>query len=334
MLAVTGTDGKTTTTMLAADDAAMRRADTVAAVATPMSRSSPRSTPIVDVFVVECSSFRLELDRSSFRPEASVWLNLAPDHQNWHVVDATLRGRQGADVEHTAGPAMSPIGFADDPIVMRNLHAAAGRTCTFGTADADYRLERDQLSARLGAIADRVDDDAATCRTTSPTRWPLRRSSSSPGLAERGGRRRRAGDVRHPAAPHRAGRRVRRRAVVQRLEGHHAARRAHRDPRLHRLVLFAGGRNKGLDLAGLASSTIASKASSRSARPPTLIREAFDRGALSSTPHRCARRSPRPPSSLRRATRCCCRRRVRASTGTPTAAIRRVATTSSGWSHA
>ena len=37
----------------------------------------------VDAFVVECSSFRLAWVES-FRAEASAWLNLAPDHLNWH----------------------------------------------------------------------------------------------------------------------------------------------------------------------------------------------------------------------------------------------------------
>ena len=83
MLAVTGTDGKTTTTMMAA---AMLRCTGLKAAAvgnteTPLIAALDTD---VDAFVVECSSFRLNwIDH--FRSEASVWLNLAPDHQNWHV---------------------------------------------------------------------------------------------------------------------------------------------------------------------------------------------------------------------------------------------------------
>src|SRR4029079_4803658 len=83
MLAVTGTDGKTTTTMMAA---AMLRCTGLKAAAvgnteTPLIAALDTD---VDAFVVECSSFRLNwIDY--FRSEASVWLNLAPDHQNWHV---------------------------------------------------------------------------------------------------------------------------------------------------------------------------------------------------------------------------------------------------------
>jgi UDP-N-acetylmuramoylalanine--D-glutamate ligase len=45
-----------------------------------------------DVFVVECSSFRLNW-LTSFRAEAAVWLNLAPDHQNWPPWHRTKRLR-------------------------------------------------------------------------------------------------------------------------------------------------------------------------------------------------------------------------------------------------
>ena len=35
------------------------------------------------MFVVECTSFRLAWTEQ-FRADAAVWLNLAPDHLNWH----------------------------------------------------------------------------------------------------------------------------------------------------------------------------------------------------------------------------------------------------------
>jgi UDP-N-acetylmuramoylalanine--D-glutamate ligase len=83
MLAVTGTDGKTTTTMLAA---AMLTAAglEVRAVGNTDEPLVAALASEADAFVVECSSFRLNWIEH-FRSEASVWLNLAPDHQNWHV---------------------------------------------------------------------------------------------------------------------------------------------------------------------------------------------------------------------------------------------------------
>ena len=87
MLAVTGTDGKTTTTLLTVEilrAAGLRSVD-----------AGNTSTPLVDaieqdldVFVVECTSFRLAWT-PTFRAEAAVWLNLAPDHLNWHRSMAT-----------------------------------------------------------------------------------------------------------------------------------------------------------------------------------------------------------------------------------------------------
>ena len=82
ILAVTGTDGKTTTTMIAA---ALLRASgrSVGEVGnTDLPFMAAIDQPF-DAFVVECSSFRLQFT-DVFRCDASVWLNLAPDHLDWH----------------------------------------------------------------------------------------------------------------------------------------------------------------------------------------------------------------------------------------------------------
>jgi UDP-N-acetylmuramoylalanine--D-glutamate ligase len=89
ILAVTGTDGKTTTTLLTV---AMLEAAGVRAVAAG-NTEVPLVTALdldVDAFVVECTSFRLAWTEH-FRGEAAAWLNLAPDHLNWH--DSVSRAR-------------------------------------------------------------------------------------------------------------------------------------------------------------------------------------------------------------------------------------------------
>ncbi len=106
MLAVTGTDGKTTTTMMAA--AMLRCAGLKAAAVgnTEVPLIAALDTD-VDAFVVECSSFRLNwIDH--FRSEASVWLNLADDHQNWHVSMQAYERGQGAAVEPQPTRPTSP----------------------------------------------------------------------------------------------------------------------------------------------------------------------------------------------------------------------------------
>ena len=113
MLAVTGTDGKTTTTLLTVEilrAAGLRTVD-----------AGNTSTPLVDAidqeldaFVVECTSFRLAWT-PTFRAEAAVWLNLAPDHLNWHASMATYEAAK-ARIFTNQRPTDTAIGFASDPV--------------------------------------------------------------------------------------------------------------------------------------------------------------------------------------------------------------------------
>ncbi|MEM1334653.1 MAG: Mur ligase family protein, partial [Actinomycetota bacterium] len=114
MIAVTGTDGKTTTTLLAAHvlrTAGLRTVD-----------AGNTDTPLVDAieqdhdaFVVECSSFRLAFT-TTFRPDAAVWLNLAPDHLNGHrSIDSYVAAK--AQIWANQRPADVAIGLGRDPVV-------------------------------------------------------------------------------------------------------------------------------------------------------------------------------------------------------------------------
>ncbi|GAA1764606.1 UDP-N-acetylmuramoyl-L-alanine--D-glutamate ligase [Nostocoides vanveenii] len=83
-LTITGTNGKTTTVqMLAAIlRAAGLRATSAGNVGTPILEAVLHPEPY-DVIAVELSSFQLHWS-SSLRPLASVCLNIAPDHIDWH----------------------------------------------------------------------------------------------------------------------------------------------------------------------------------------------------------------------------------------------------------
>ena len=150
MLAITGTDGKTTTTLLAVEMLRTAGVRTIDAGNT--------STPLVDAitmdldaFVVECTSFRLAWT-PTFRAEGAAWLNLAPDHLNWHrSMDAYEAAK--AQVWANQNSQDVAIGFVDDPIVMRRLQSAPARHVTFGAADADYRVEGGHLVGPAGPIA-------------------------------------------------------------------------------------------------------------------------------------------------------------------------------------
>jgi UDP-N-acetylmuramoylalanine--D-glutamate ligase len=81
-IAVTGTNGKTTTTGMIAACLAAGGLDAVACgnIGHPFPVAARERH---DVLVVECSSFQLEM-QSSFRARVSVLLNVAPDHLDWH----------------------------------------------------------------------------------------------------------------------------------------------------------------------------------------------------------------------------------------------------------
>lgn len=150
ILAITGTDGKTTTTEMTV---AML---TAAGVKTAALGNT--DTPLVDgldealdAFVVECTSFRLAFTET-FRADAAVWLNLAPDHLNWHTGMDSYQAAK-AKIYTQQRPGDAAIGFIDDPNVMECLRTAPGRHLTFGLTNADYRVEGGSLVGPHGPIA-------------------------------------------------------------------------------------------------------------------------------------------------------------------------------------
>jgi len=80
VIAVTGTNGKTTTTELLAQvlNACGQRTIACGNIGKPLSEVA-REKQSFDVLTVEVSSFQLETIRT-FRPSISLWLNFAPDH--------------------------------------------------------------------------------------------------------------------------------------------------------------------------------------------------------------------------------------------------------------
>lgn len=120
-LAVTGTNGKTTTVTMLADilTAAGLAAPAVGNVGTPVVTAA--TDPTRDVLAVELSSFQLHHTHSMTAQAAAV-LNLAPDHLDWHGSMAAYaqakariyRGVQVACVYDTRDPALEPLVRAAD----------------------------------------------------------------------------------------------------------------------------------------------------------------------------------------------------------------------------
>jgi UDP-N-acetylmuramoylalanine--D-glutamate ligase len=159
-LAVTGTNGKTTTvrmleSMLAA---AGLRAIAVGNVGVPLIDAVLADDPY-DVLAVEMSSQQLHFAPSPV-PAAGALLNLAPDHLDWHgTFDDYVAAKTGV----WRGPVA--IGNGDDALVARLLIQAPGRAVRFttaGPADDELGVVAGHLvsnafgdhSAVLAAVAD------------------------------------------------------------------------------------------------------------------------------------------------------------------------------------
>ena len=113
VVAITGSNGKTTTTELVG--AIHRAAGVPVAVAgnvgTALSSLAGSLAPEA-VVVCECSSFQLE-DTEAFAPDAAALLNLAPDHLDRHGTFAAYRAAKLRIFEHQ--PEARPGGAAARP---------------------------------------------------------------------------------------------------------------------------------------------------------------------------------------------------------------------------
>ena len=155
--AITGTDGKTSVTLLTV---AMLNASGVATAAvgnTDVPFIEAIDDPGFDAFVVEASSFRLG-HAEHFAPRAAAWLNFSPDHLDVH---ATLDGYEQAKARiwralPANGLAVAPT---NDPVVRKHLPADR-RTVLVGLSDTDganaYVADGQMIvdGTDIGAVAD------------------------------------------------------------------------------------------------------------------------------------------------------------------------------------
>jgi len=150
-LAVTGTNGKSTTTEMVA---AALRADGRDAVACGNAGHpfSLAATEDHDVLAVEVSSFQLRFHRT-FRPRVSVLLNVAPDHLDWHG-GLQAYGAAKARIYECQGEGDLHVGNADDAVGAEISRAASCPVVwtTLGEPDeGQVGYVRGALVARLDA---------------------------------------------------------------------------------------------------------------------------------------------------------------------------------------
>jgi len=158
IIAVTGSNGKTTTVMLISHllEAAGRTVFTGGNIGTPLSEHVLSGEP-ADVVVVEVSSFQLQLVKS-FRPRVAVLLNFAANHLDWH---ADLDEYLSAKLNIFA--AQRP---EDTAIVAEELRPLlAGRTFT-RAAVTWYGAASNFLCPRLAGAHNQLNMEAAylACR--------------------------------------------------------------------------------------------------------------------------------------------------------------------------
>ena len=136
VIAVTGTNGKTTTTELLAQmlNACGQRTIACGNIGKPLSEVAREKKPF-DVLTVEVSSFQLETIQT-FRPSISLWLNFAPDHLDRYRSVADYRAAKLRIFENQT---------ANDIAVVNAIEKIPGirsRTVTFSaySDQADFRL--------------------------------------------------------------------------------------------------------------------------------------------------------------------------------------------------
>ena len=136
VIAITGTNGKTTTTEMLAQMLNECGQETVACgnIGKPLSEVAREKTKY-DVLTVEVSSFQLETIRT-FRPSIALWLNFAPDHLDRYRSVAEYR---------TAKLRLFENQTADDVAIVNaveSLPALKARKITFSAYSnrADFRL--------------------------------------------------------------------------------------------------------------------------------------------------------------------------------------------------
>ena len=171
VVAITGTNGKTTVTTMVT---AMLRAAGIACVDAgnnDLPLVSAIDDPEPEWFVVEASSFRLGRTHA-WAPRVGTWLNLAPDHLDVHATHADYEAAK-ARIWQSQRTTDVAVGNLDDPVVARHLAAAPGRRIGYSLDDrsAPYHLDGDGSSGPTAPWS-----ASTTCPAPSPTTaatpWP------------------------------------------------------------------------------------------------------------------------------------------------------------------
>jgi UDP-N-acetylmuramoylalanine--D-glutamate ligase len=150
VVAITGSNGKTTTTELTSlmlEAAGLHNA-ACGNIGTPMSELMVTSEAW-DVLVTEVSSFQLETIRT-FRPKVAVWLNLSPNHLDRYPSMQEYREAKLRLFENQTGEDWAVVPYGEE------LPALRARTISFSVTDpaADLTLRGTEILYRGGLLLD------------------------------------------------------------------------------------------------------------------------------------------------------------------------------------
>ena len=250
IVAITGTNGKTTVTTLvqAMLEASGRRAVAAGNIGLPLLEAVGSDAEVV---VAEVSSFQLALT-TTFRPFVGAWLNFSADHLDWHPTVDDYRDAK-ARIWANSGPGDVAVVNAEDPVVRGAAEAPRARgasLCSFGRGQGDYTERAGALVGPDGADVVQVSELARAMPHDVIDALCALATAISAGASLEGCRR---GLLAFRGLPHRVelvgeangvrfyddSKATTPGAVLAAVEGCAPA------------VLIAGGRNKGLDLSVL-----------------------------------------------------------------------------------
>ena len=152
-VAITGTNGKTTTTELTTEMLKACGVRTMASgnIGLPFA-AAVRSSQELDVMVLEVSSFQLETVRT-FHPQVAVWLNLSPNHLDRYPGMNEYRDAKLRIFENQTASDIAVVNAASE------LPGLAARRITFSAhrGDADFTLAGSRICFRGEPILDQAE---------------------------------------------------------------------------------------------------------------------------------------------------------------------------------
>lgn len=160
LVAVTGTNGKTTVTTLIAEmlSAGGRRALAAGNIGRPLLDAVHDD---VDVVVAEVSSFQLRFTET-FRPRVAVFLNVAEDHLDWHPSFEDYVAAKARIFANQAGDDLLVFNADDKAVAAVAASAPAGSVPFSVSARSGWRLDGGQLLRPDGRALIAVGDLART----------------------------------------------------------------------------------------------------------------------------------------------------------------------------